>query len=165
MVPTWGPPGSCQPQMGPMLAPLILLSGSFTCVFSSRLRHWNVFLFCAYSKRRPFFTEAVLQFLKPRRKVRRKVCLTNVLDLNHATNTKIYMRGTMYFECHRISSIPIIGQHWQIYHCRDLHIWLPFSRKSRLAKYERKYISCCDAQIQSVFSVAHAMRRIQYHWI
>ena len=24
---TWGPPGSCRPQMGPMLAPLILLSG------------------------------------------------------------------------------------------------------------------------------------------
>ena len=27
MVPTWGPPGSCQPQMGPMLAPWTLLSG------------------------------------------------------------------------------------------------------------------------------------------
>ena len=25
--PTWGPPGSCQPQMGPMLAPWTLLSG------------------------------------------------------------------------------------------------------------------------------------------
>ena len=28
MGPTWGPPGSCRPQMGPMLAPWILLSGS-----------------------------------------------------------------------------------------------------------------------------------------
>ena len=27
MGPTWGPPGSCQSQMGPMLAPLSLLSG------------------------------------------------------------------------------------------------------------------------------------------
>ena len=27
MGPTWGPPGSCQPQMGPMLAPWTLLSG------------------------------------------------------------------------------------------------------------------------------------------
>ena len=27
--PTWGPPGSCQPQMSPMLAPCILLSGYF----------------------------------------------------------------------------------------------------------------------------------------
>ena len=27
MGPTWGPSGSCQPQMGPMLAPWILLSG------------------------------------------------------------------------------------------------------------------------------------------
>ena len=27
MGPTWGPPGSCQPQMGPMLAPRTLLSG------------------------------------------------------------------------------------------------------------------------------------------
>ena len=27
MEPTWGPPGSCWPQMGPMLAPWILLSG------------------------------------------------------------------------------------------------------------------------------------------
>ena len=25
--PTWGPPGSCQPQVGPMLAPLTLLPG------------------------------------------------------------------------------------------------------------------------------------------
>ena len=29
MGPTWGPPGSCWPQMGPMLAPLTLLSGKF----------------------------------------------------------------------------------------------------------------------------------------
>ena len=27
MGPTWGPPGSCRPQMGPMLAPWALLSG------------------------------------------------------------------------------------------------------------------------------------------
>ena len=27
MRPTWGPPGSCRPQMGPMLAPWTLLSG------------------------------------------------------------------------------------------------------------------------------------------
>ena len=27
MKPTWGPPGSCRPQMGPMLAPRTLLSG------------------------------------------------------------------------------------------------------------------------------------------
>ena len=30
MVPTWGPPGSCQPQMGPMLVPWTLLSGRVT---------------------------------------------------------------------------------------------------------------------------------------
>ena len=29
MGPTWGPPGSCRPQMGPMLAPWTLLSGLF----------------------------------------------------------------------------------------------------------------------------------------
>ena len=29
--PTWGPSGSCRPQMGPMLAPWTLLSG-FTCI-------------------------------------------------------------------------------------------------------------------------------------
>ena len=28
MGPTWSPPGSCQPQMGPMLAPCTLLSGA-----------------------------------------------------------------------------------------------------------------------------------------
>ena len=27
LAPTWGPPGSCRPQMGPMLAPWTLLSG------------------------------------------------------------------------------------------------------------------------------------------
>ena len=29
MGPTWGPPGSCRPQMGPMLAPWTFLSGWF----------------------------------------------------------------------------------------------------------------------------------------
>ena len=39
MGPTWGPPGSCRPQMGPMLAPWTLLSGMWCkwlwllCVF------------------------------------------------------------------------------------------------------------------------------------
>ena len=28
MGPTWDPPGSCRPQLGPMLAPLTLLSGT-----------------------------------------------------------------------------------------------------------------------------------------
>ena len=31
MGPTWGPPGSCRPQMGPMLAPWTLLSGHYGC--------------------------------------------------------------------------------------------------------------------------------------
>ena len=30
MGPTWGPPGSCRPQMGPMLSPWTLLSGAFS---------------------------------------------------------------------------------------------------------------------------------------
>ena len=30
MEPTWGPPGSCRPQMGPMMAPWTLLSGLVT---------------------------------------------------------------------------------------------------------------------------------------
>ena len=30
MGPTWKPPGSCQPQVGPMLAPWTLLSGEFS---------------------------------------------------------------------------------------------------------------------------------------
>ena len=37
MGPTWGPPGSCRPQMGPMLTPWTLLSGS------SSLLIWDVF--------------------------------------------------------------------------------------------------------------------------
>ena len=51
MGPTWGPPGSCRPQMGPMLAPLTLLSGllhlqaqQHTCQDTldiSRQPHWN----------------------------------------------------------------------------------------------------------------------------
>ena len=32
MGPTWGPPGSCRPQMGPMLAPWSLLSGNVSVV-------------------------------------------------------------------------------------------------------------------------------------
>ena len=33
MGPTWDPPGSCRPQVGPMLAPWTLLSGMFTELF------------------------------------------------------------------------------------------------------------------------------------
>ena len=37
MGPTWGPPGSCRPQMGPMLAPWTLLSGKLCFVFTSSI--------------------------------------------------------------------------------------------------------------------------------
>ena len=37
MGPTWGPPGSCRPQMGPMLAPWTLLSGEVYYVFGCYL--------------------------------------------------------------------------------------------------------------------------------
>ena len=33
MGPIWGPPGSCRPQMGPMLAPWTLLSGKWSLIF------------------------------------------------------------------------------------------------------------------------------------
>ena len=52
MGPTWGPPGSCQPQMGPMLAQWTLLSGKSTLVqvmsqlhchaVCDILLHWNI---------------------------------------------------------------------------------------------------------------------------
>ena len=35
MGPTWGPPGSCRPQMGPMLAPWTLLSGEIKFMSTS----------------------------------------------------------------------------------------------------------------------------------
>ena len=38
MGPTWGPPGSCRPQIGPMLVPWTLLSGKF------RLYIWDKLL-------------------------------------------------------------------------------------------------------------------------
>ena len=37
MGPTWGPPGSCRPQMGPMLAPWTLLSGLFASWYRARI--------------------------------------------------------------------------------------------------------------------------------
>ena len=40
MAPTWGPPGSCRPQMGPMLAPWALLSGKL--IHGSKRGHWCV---------------------------------------------------------------------------------------------------------------------------
>ena len=40
MGPTWGPLGSCRPQMGPVLAPRILLSG----IFSKLSHHFSNFL-------------------------------------------------------------------------------------------------------------------------
>ena len=43
MGPTWGPPGSCQPQMGPMLAPWTLLSGSLISVGPGSQISWLPF--------------------------------------------------------------------------------------------------------------------------
>ena len=37
---TWGPPGSCRPQKGPMLAPWILLSGIMSLVRSAWYAVW-----------------------------------------------------------------------------------------------------------------------------
>ena len=41
MGPTWGPPGSCRPQMGPMLAPWTLLSG---VLLDSSVTGWRLYL-------------------------------------------------------------------------------------------------------------------------
>ena len=39
MLPTWGPPGSCRPQVDPMLAPWTLLSG-YTFIYPQVIRCW-----------------------------------------------------------------------------------------------------------------------------
>ena len=44
MGPTWGPPGSYQPQMGPMLAPWTMLSGM--CIWNMEVLSW----FCSTRK-------------------------------------------------------------------------------------------------------------------
>ena len=46
--PTWGPPGSCRPQMGPMLAPWTLLSGMWCNLwaFQRNLTVSGLHLFC-----------------------------------------------------------------------------------------------------------------------
>ena len=56
MGPTWGPPGSCRLQMGPMLAPWTLLSGAFPldCYNYSKRYSWcwfiqNTFVTMAWS--------------------------------------------------------------------------------------------------------------------
>ena len=46
MGPTWGPPGSCRPQMGPILAPWTLLSGIFSLDHSMLTVHKGTFCFC-----------------------------------------------------------------------------------------------------------------------
>ena len=54
MGPKWGPPGSCRPQMGPMLAPWTLLSGTLPaleednltlCIVRSSVCNGGLFLF------------------------------------------------------------------------------------------------------------------------
>ena len=46
MGPTWGPPESCRPQMGPMLVPLTLLSGTYyhhsggNCATAAKVYYW-----------------------------------------------------------------------------------------------------------------------------
>ena len=42
MGPTWGPPGSCRPHMGHMLAPWTLLSGAFGVLLTARCSWPNV---------------------------------------------------------------------------------------------------------------------------
>ena len=42
MGPIWGPPGTCRPQMGPMLAPWNLLSGVRSCVPDTSLEKKKV---------------------------------------------------------------------------------------------------------------------------
>ena len=42
--PTWGPPGSCRPQVGPMLAPWTLLSGYHDVIPCAHLRNVGHFL-------------------------------------------------------------------------------------------------------------------------
>ena len=44
MGPTWGTPGSCRPQMGPMMAPWILLSGLLWAAFISMAAPFASFL-------------------------------------------------------------------------------------------------------------------------
>ena len=41
MGPTWGPPGSCRPQMGPMLTQWTLVSGYLTFAFSVNGQDWD----------------------------------------------------------------------------------------------------------------------------
>ena len=40
MGPTWGPPGSCRPQLGPMLDPWTLLSAVFKHHFENAWKEW-----------------------------------------------------------------------------------------------------------------------------
>ena len=53
--PTWGPPGSCRPQMGPMLATWTLLSGDVTCLCIITPRQQ-----CGLTQRWPSVDTAVL---------------------------------------------------------------------------------------------------------
>ena len=60
MGPTWGPPGSCRPQMGPMLAPWTLLSGVMN-ISSCIIRHstrwqWMAQLHKSHNSPAPFPT-------------------------------------------------------------------------------------------------------------
>ena len=45
MGPTWGPPGSCRPQMGPMLDPWTLLSGLVSRLMTTVCYRYLIFLF------------------------------------------------------------------------------------------------------------------------
>ena len=46
MGPTWGPPGTCRPQMGPMLAPWTLLSGTFSSGLNDPVIMWSLRYVC-----------------------------------------------------------------------------------------------------------------------
>ena len=50
MRPTWGPPGSCRPQMGPMLAPWTLLSGSWWGHTRYNMGHDNMKYWSSYNE-------------------------------------------------------------------------------------------------------------------
>ena len=107
MGPTWGPPGSCLPPMGPMLAPWTLLSGSL-------LKHCRYYSHALYKPFIDYLYKITIKFLMFQQRIwSRMLCLSlgqfllwQILSMSSylVGDIRHYRQGG-YWSHHPISSI------------------------------------------------------------
>ena len=105
MGPTWGPPGSCRPQMGPMLAPWTSISGPSIRTIVEASQHQNagvglIYVMCLLLRFKP-------RFLRPGRVSLLALgrCRSNsksiISNTNYGLMSWTFLMLLLSGECHR----------------------------------------------------------------